>query len=179
MKSKVYLAFINDYFPPGWKHLTTKLRQCIHFPFDYQTVQIDLSLFYSSERNQYHSTLILSQLLKFLPEDGLKIVGITNVDIFIPIFTFVFGEAQLNGPGAIVSGHRLENKFYGLPADNSLFYERIHKEVVHELGHTMGLVHCPNFECAMHSTTYVEEIDLKLPVLCKECQQILGVTCED
>jgi archaemetzincin len=134
---------------------------------------MDLNMFYSRERKQFHSTLILSHLLKHLPKDGHKIVGITEVDIYIPILTYLFGEAQLNGQGALVSTHRLDNRYYGLPYDEKLFYQRVVKEIVHELGHTFGLIHCRDYRCVMHSSTYVEDIDLKTARFCRECQEKL------
>jgi archaemetzincin len=177
VNSKVYLVFINDHFLPYWKWLSRDLSRCLPSSFDHLSVKIDLNLFYSAERNQYHSTLLLAYLLKSLPEDAHKIVGLTHVDIFIPIFTFVFGEAQLNGPGALISTYRLRNEFYGLPPDDTVLYLRTHKEILHELGHTMGLIHCPDFECVMHSATYVEDIDLKHATFCETCRHTIGVTC--
>ena len=102
-------------------------------------------------------------------------VGITRVDLFIPVLTFVFGQAQLQGRGSVVSTHRLRNEFYGLPADEDLLVDRTVKEVVHEAGHTLGLTHCPNFECVMHAATFVEEVDLKTERLCGACQALLEV----
>ncbi len=129
---------------------------------------------YSVDRNQYHSTFLLAQIIKHLPENGDKIIGITQVDIFIPILTFLFGEAQLNGNGALVSTYRLANEFYGLPRDREKLYQRTLKEILHELGHTMGLIHCPDFECVMNSSTYVENIDLKKTRYCRVCEELLG-----
>jgi archaemetzincin len=179
VNEKIYIAFINGHFPPFWKNLTADLRRCLPYPFEHFVVNVDLKLFYSMDRNQYHSTLLLAQLLKFLPEDGEKIVGVTDVDIFIPILTFLFGEAQLAGKGALVSTYRLNNHFYGLPKDDELLYQRAMKEILHELGHTFGLIHCPDYECVMNSSTYVENIDLKRNRFCLGCQKKLGVTCRE
>ena len=139
----------------------------------YMKLDIDLKLFYSDERNQYHSTLILSKILINIPKDAEKIIGVTDVDLFIPILTYLFGEAQLGGKGAIVSTYRLRNEFYGLPPDENLLYARTLKEFLHELGHTMGLVLCEDYECVMHLSTYVEDIDLKKPEYCLFCRKIL------
>jgi archaemetzincin len=153
VKNKVYLAFINDFRPPFWKNL-----------------EKDMEVLYSPNRNQYHSTHMLSLILDRIPQDGDKIAGITDVDIYIPILTFLFGEAQLKGKGALVSAHRLDNEFYGLPPDDSLLYTRLLKELLHELGHAYGLVHCPNYACVMTSTSYVEGIDLKKAKYCRDCR---------
>jgi archaemetzincin len=171
----VYLAAINHNFPPFWSNMAEDLSGSTTYSFSYINIDIDLKLFYSEERNQYHSTLLLSKILNYSPANATKIVGITNVDIFIPILTFLFGEAQLDGKGAIVSTYRLRNEFYGLPKDDLRLYQRTLKEVLHEFGHTLGLVHCRNYECAMHFSTSVEDIDLKKSQFCSVCKDILGI----
>ena len=172
-KKTVYLASINHAIPPYWQNMANDLGSAVNFAFPCIEIAIDLNLFYSEERGQYHSTLILSKILNRLPKNGEKIIGVTNVDIFVPILTFLFGEAQLGGKGAIVSTCRLHNEFYGLPQDERLLYARTIKEVLHELGHLLDLVHCRDYECVMHSSTYVEDIDLKKPQFCPVCQSIL------
>jgi archaemetzincin len=175
----IYLAPINQVKLPYQDRLPTDLNRCIYYEFKVLNLNLNLKFAFSNERNQYNSTLLLASVLKNLPDDGGRIIGLTDVDIFIPILTFLFGEAQLNGRGAIVSIHRLHNEFYGLPRDNELLYQRCLKEISHELGHTLGLVHCLNFECVMNSSTYVENIDLKQEKFCKNCQEILGIKCPE
>lgn len=170
---KVYLAFINWHRPAFWENLARDLKKSIPNDFAYLDIKLDLQLYYSEERHQFHSTLILSKILNFLPDDGVKIVGITDVDIYIPILTFLFGEAQLDGIGALISTYRLRNEFYGLRKDNRLLYQRTLKEVLHELGHTFGLIHCKNYQCVMHSSSYVENIDLKSAQFCAACREKL------
>jgi archaemetzincin len=85
----------------------------------------------------------------------------------------VFGEAQLDGPAAVVSFHRLANEVYGLPPDPARFFARLCKETVHELGHTFNLIHCHDDRCVMASSTYVEGIDLKSERFCTTCQRSL------
>jgi archaemetzincin len=126
---------------------------------------------FDSSRGQYNSTLLLAELLYLYPFPEQKTIAIVDVDLFIPVLTFVFGEAQLRGQAAVVSAARLGNRFYGLPEDDDLLLARLEKEIVHELGHTFGLYHCHQFECVMRSSTYVEEIDLKRGELCRGCQE--------
>ncbi len=178
MSKIIYLAFINGHYLPYWRKLADDLVHCLPFTFNTLSLKVNLRLFYSPERHQYHSTLFLSHILKNIPEDGEKIVGITDVDIYIPILTFLFGEAQFNGRGALVSTYRLNNEFYGLPKNDELLYNRTLKEILHELGHTFGLVHCIDFECVMNSSTYVENIDLKQAMFCQSCQDKIGVQCK-
>lgn len=130
---------------------------------------------HDQSRGQYNSTALLAFLINLNASLQEKRILVVDVDLYIPVLTFVFGEAQLNGSAAIVSTHRLQNQFYGLPHDDNLMFKRLEKEVVHELGHTFGLYHCRQFECVMRSSTYVEEIDLKRVDMCDSCRALLEV----
>jgi archaemetzincin len=130
---------------------------------------IDPSFAHHPERNQYHSTAIIEHMTRLDgPETGL--LTVTALDLYIPILTFVFGEAQLGGHCAVVSCHRLTQEFYGLPPDPDILIERLVKEAVHEYGHTLGLTHCDDYECVMAASHAVEWLDLKGSSLCEECQ---------
>lgn len=98
-----------------------------------------------------------------------RILGVTAVDLYIPILTFVFGEAQLRGSCAVVSFHRLRQEFYGLPANSTVLGERLLKEAVHELGHTLPLAHCEDYQCVMSPSHGVERTDLKTSQFCTSC----------
>ena len=91
------------------------------------------------------------------------------MDLYVPVLTFVFGEAQLEGRAAVVSSYRLRDELYGLPKNPERLKERLEKEAIHELAHTFGLIHCREPECVMHSYTYAEEIDFKSKNFCKAC----------
>jgi archaemetzincin len=134
--------------------------------------RVDAAFAHHPERNQYHSTAIIDYLLSHAHLDGDEtIVGVTDLDLYIPILTFVFGEAQLGGTCAIVSHHRLAQEFYGLPPDKNLLLDRLIKEAVHETGHTAGLTHCDDYECVMAASHSVEWLDLKGTGLCEECRR--------
>ncbi|HEV2103306.1 MAG TPA: archaemetzincin [Candidatus Acidoferrum sp.] len=120
-------------------------------------------------RQQYSSTEIVASLAQRKTPDTWRILAITNLDLYIPILTFVFGEAQLGGTSAVVSLHRLRDEFYGLPPNILLLRERLLKESVHELGHTLGLSHCEDYQCAMSRSHGVEWIDLKSARFCRAC----------
>ncbi len=125
-------------------------------------------------RSQYSSTQILRTILEFTPENALKIIGLTSVDLYIPVLTFVFGQAQLNGRAAVVSTHRLRQEYYGLPPNKRILLQRSGKEVIHELGHTFGLVHCLDIRCVMHFSNNIREIDIKEDKFCESCLKILS-----
>jgi archaemetzincin len=151
------------------------LKQSIFQTFKIQTRirnrSFDLSIAYDPIRDQYNSSGLLLQLISDTPPETLKILGVTELDLFIPIFTFLFGEAQLNGVGALVSAHRLHNPFYGIPENEELFKNRLLKEGIHELGHTFGLIHCFTLRCVMNTSTYVEDIDQKSAHFCRICER--------
>ena len=133
------------------------------------TNEIDPSFAFDMYRNQYNSTSIISAFIRRFEKHEGKVLGITSVDFFVPVLTYVFGEAQLDGPIAVVSSYRLDDTLYGLPNNPRLLEERLIKEAVHELGHTFGLVHCQDYRCVMHSSTAVEEIDVKSERFCSVC----------
>jgi archaemetzincin len=173
VEAPVYLGFLNGYSPAWAERVVRGVGRALQRPAEPVGLKMDLPRFYSAERGQYNATLMLAGLLRLNVDPDAKIVGITRVDLFIPVLTFVFGQAQLDGPAALVSTHRLRNEFYGLPGDEERLVERTIKEIVHEAGHSFGLVHCPDYGCVMHSATYVEDVDLKSSEFCSDCMSSL------
>lgn len=129
---------------------------------------------FNPQRQQYSSTEILATMIKRAAPDGGRILAVTALDLYIPILTFVFGEAQLPGNCALVSYHRLRQEFYGLPRDSNLLRERLLKESVHELGHTLNLSHCEDYQCVMSPSHGVEWIDLKTSHYCGPCRAVVS-----
>jgi archaemetzincin len=124
---------------------------------------------FHAERQQYHSSEMLAHMQQARNWKCWRLLGVTPVDLYIPILTFVFGEAQLGGRLALVSTHRLRQEFYGLPPDPELLGQRLFKEAVHELGHTLELTHCRDYSCVMSASHVVEWIDIKDSTLCEAC----------
>lgn len=98
-----------------------------------------------------------------MPDDGSRTLACTDVDLFIPILTFVFGEAQLGGRAAVVSTARLGG---GAP---TLLPERMRKEASHEAGHLFGLLHCDEAFCVMSRSATLADVDRKNAELCADC----------
>jgi len=130
---------------------------------------VDPEFAFHPERMQYHSTEFLERLRAEVGTDCWRLLGVSQLDLFMPILTFVFGEAQINDKCAVVSVHRLRQEFYGLPPDKVRVQDRLLKEAVHELGHTLGLMHCRDYGCAMAASHSVEWIDIKGREFCAEC----------
>jgi len=146
-----------------------------HFPVNIKEGHLDLSEFYDPSRWQYDGNMLLKMVDKIFSFDSFKTIGLFSVDLFIPILTYIYGQAMLNGSTGIASLYRLSNERYGMPIDDNLLLDRFKKEVIHELGHTFGLVHCPIPTCVMRSSTYVEDIDQKSPNLCVKCRTAMGL----
>jgi archaemetzincin len=138
-----------------------------------KTGHLDLSEFYDSGRRQYNGFNLLKIVDKNFASDDGKTIGLFNVDLYIPILTYIFGQAYLNGRAGIASIFRLSNERYGLKPNEKLLVERFRKEVIHELGHCFGLIHCHDPVCVMRSSTYVEDIDQKNHTLCHSCRNAL------
>ncbi len=124
---------------------------------------------FDPKRRQTSSTRLLQWLLSVKPADAERVVGVTEDDLFIPILTFVYGEAQLGGSAAVVSTARLHP---GPEIDRraEVLRERLAKECAHELGHTYGLVHCAKPSCVMSRSVSVIDVDLKSGRLCEDCR---------
>jgi archaemetzincin len=123
---------------------------------------------FDPRRGQHSSTRILAWL-KDRHDGARRVLGVTDADLFIPILTFVFGEAQLGGRAAVVSTARLgdASQIPGMAARIAL---RLQKEAVHELGHTFGLLHCADERCAMARSPSLRHVDAKSPALCRTCR---------
>jgi|SRR5271165_1700927 len=145
------------------------LAEAFRVPCQIVGARLDPQFAFHRERQQFHSSEIL-QAMQPHADGAWRMLGVTGVDLYIPILTFVFGEAQMGGPCAIVSFHRLMQEFYGLAADSDLLVERLIKEAVHEVGHTLDLTHCDDYSCAMAPSHAVEWIDLKEGALCPNCR---------
>jgi archaemetzincin len=124
---------------------------------------------YDPARNQYASIAVLEMLIRECPKDAHKLLAITERDLFIPVLTFVYGQAQLGGRVGAVSLARLRQQFYGLPPDRGVLLDRALKEILHESGHLYGLVHCADRGCAMSLSTGIRQIDQKQASYCAPC----------
>jgi archaemetzincin len=126
---------------------------------------------FAKARKQYRSDIILSIVHNHAEKEKTldRILGIVDIDIFVPDLSFVFGEAECPGKAALISLWRLRPEFYGNASNMELFIERGTKEAVHELGHTLSLKHCPNPFCVMYFSNSIFETDRKQSLFCNKC----------
>ncbi|MEK7816640.1 MAG: matrixin family metalloprotease, partial [Actinomycetota bacterium] len=97
------------------------------------------------------------------------IIGVTDLDLFVPELNFIFGQADTSSGVAIVSTARLSAEHYSGDPDLELLKERTAKEATHEIGHIFGLSHCTKPECIMFFSANVTETDQKGPGFCTAC----------
>lgn len=138
----------------------------------------DIGFAWNPERRQFHSTAILVELSARVSTDALKVVALTREDLFIPILTHVYGEAQLGGTSCIVSTCRLADRISPI-LQRALYLERITKETAHELGHTFDLRHCKDHQCLMHYCRSIGDVDGKTDRFCRYCQVLLNDQLKD
>ena len=175
--SLLHLLAVGDVPAEALKALGEGAASAIRTRYAILPERLDPTFAFHSERGQYHATEILTRVKEFLKPGTWRLLAVTEVDLYIPILTFVFGEAQVGGPCAVISGHRLKQEFYGLPADEKLHRERLLKEAVHELGHTCGLSHCEAYRCVMSASHSVERIDIKDAAPCRACAAKVMAAC--
>jgi archaemetzincin len=136
----------------------------------------DASATYDARRNQYDSSRILVLLEKHIEKLSLdRLLGVTSFDLYVPGMNFVFGEARLPGRVGAISTCRLKPRSRD---QDGLFHDRVVKEAVHEIGHMLGLKHCPDATCVMHFSERLEDTDLKSSNLCKNCESQLMLEVE-
>lgn len=173
-KKTIIISPIGDI--PAWisELIAKKVKLFFGFSTRVESVINSIEFAYDQNRNQYYSTEILKHLEDNAPNDALKVLAVTNEDLFIPILTHVYGEAQLDGTASIISLNRL---IQGLGVEIiEKGSARIVKEAVHELGHCFNLRHCDDPMCLMHYCRKIDDVDHKVSQFCRYCDIILTDT---
>jgi archaemetzincin len=124
---------------------------------------------YDEKRLQYDAGRILKALESLPYRDCEKVIGVLQVDLFIPVFTYVFGEARQGGKYALVSVFRLKRNSDGSASPKPLVLERAGKVALHELGHLYDLHHCMDERCLMHFSGELEVLDRTPLYFCRYC----------
>jgi len=173
---QIILITYDDFEKDFLEEVAGDITREYSYPVTIHESRIDLSPFYDSTRRQYDGNKLLKEIDALSLPRSHKKMGLFRVDLFIPILTYIFGQAIYKGETGIASLYRLRNEQYGMKSDDVLLYERFRKVIIHELGHTFGLIHCHIPNCVMRSSTYVEDIDQKRKHLCKHCKEAMLIS---
>ena len=111
-----------------------------------RTSQAAPSFAFNKDRNQYHTTSIVRRLLTLKDMGTPLILGVADVDLFVPDTSFVYGEADRESHGAVMSIWRLRG-------EGEAWKRRAYVEAVHQAGHLVGLSYCEDARCAMYQAT--------------------------
>ena len=168
----IIISPVGDFTPELLNPIRDEIKRIYGYPTEIVPLLNDLEFAFHANRNQYHSTPVLEELARKAPADAIKVLGLVQVDLFIPILTHVYGEAQLGGKACIVSTIRL-NEGHNSLSTQEPFFSRILKEAIHELGHTFQLRHCREHSCLMHYCRNESDVDRKSDQLCRYCKIML------
>ncbi len=104
-----------------------------------------------------------------------KVLAVVDEDAYAQGTNFVFGQAELGGRFGAIYLPRLKPEFYGERENRALFLLRTLKEASHEVGHLLGLNHCPTPGCVMNFSLSIWDVDRKDWRPCDRCLEELGV----
>ncbi|MDY0220742.1 MAG: hypothetical protein RBR67_06370 [Desulfobacterium sp.] len=113
---------------------------------------------FDRHRIQYDAALIIKNVESMDFKSCRRVVALVDVDLFVPVFTFVFGEARKGGGAAVASVFRLGDQ-----------PERIVKITLHEFGHLCMLDHCHQQGCVMNFSSDLGTLDKLPPCFCRYC----------
>ncbi|MFW6056494.1 MAG: hypothetical protein ACOC9B_04220 [Chloroflexota bacterium] len=116
------------------------------------------------------------EALALLPRgsDSVLIAGVTERDLGMPGYNFVFGYAVPDHFRAAISLHRLHELKREAAANDATLLDRATKEVLHEAGHLLGLGHCADPDCVMHYSQTLQDTDMKTGRFCPRCARELS-----
>jgi len=167
----VNIALVPLQFPHPQLVEAVQLAVSQRFGATCSTIDVNFSLEAGRDpyRNQVNSTWLLARLQGIRPDGIDKVLGLTSYDLFVPVLTYLFGEAILDGAAAVVSAFRFRDEFYGRAANPELLESRLVCESIHEMGHAFGLTHCDQINCVMRPNVMIEQVDAKSSSFCLSC----------
>ena len=121
-------------------------------------------------RSRYRADILLDELTGNTPGTYRIVIGLTAKDISVTKDQHedwgIFGLGQLGGRTCVVSTFRLGAR----GADEAKLRERLRKVAIHEVGHVMGLPHCPHEGCVMRDAeASIATVDAETGTCCESC----------
>lgn len=184
MKKVIHLQQIGEID----KSILVKLRKNLEWSFKDFNLPVEIlndviplnEVEYNRKRRQYKANLVMKKLLEYnRKKKFFRILGIMDEDIYVRNYNFIFGTASNPereffqfSPVALISVTRLREQFWNRKENSSLFELRVLKEAIHEIGHTLGLIHCNN-QCIMIFSNWIGDTDNKPPIFCDLCAKEL------
>ena len=80
------------------RSLAPALADSFRVPCRILDERLDPRFAFHPERGQHHSSELLQAMQPYAADGAWRVLGVTSADLYIPILTFVFGEAQMGGP---------------------------------------------------------------------------------
>ena len=176
--SEIYIVPIGDMneklLYPLIPKLETRFTTKVHLALDKRMPLPEDAFDYDAQK--YVAMYVLRELANVEVPEGAKILGVANVDLFLPQWDtdFIFGQAHFGkkGKAAIISVYRMNPFSYvGGKRNDELLVQRMIKEAVHELGHLFGLRNCSELECVMYLPRSLKSLDKKTDSFCLKCQK--------
>jgi archaemetzincin len=154
--------------------LSVALQEIFGPPSELIAPQAKPEFAFNKDRRQYHSTAVLRRLEGLRPRGrDAPVLGVVDVDLFVPDQPFVFGESDREARSALVSLYRLKGSD-GRPVSAERLAHRARVEAAHATGHLLGLSHCADFRCAMFLSHTPADSDRKGDGLCGACRSAIG-----
>lgn len=178
-KDIIGLQPLSQYSPERLQFIKKEVQDFYHSPVVILNQrEIPAAFLNTSKGERYSADSIIKWLAHTAPDSIYKVVGITHKDIFTtkmelwhikkPESTYavwgIFGLGYKPGPSCVVSDNRLQT------TDNAKFHHRLRTVVIHELGHNLGLPHCPSDSCIMNDANEsIRSVDKSAENYCKKC----------
>ncbi len=155
--------------------LLTRLGLCLEERFLYSCIvrsplHVPKTALNSVRKQLFFGSIAARLMSSYDRPDGI-VLGVTDFDLYKTSHQFIFGSASIGQGCAVVSIHRLRAEFYAEAPDENALFQRLLKESVHEVGHTLGLKHCYNARCAMYYSNSIFDTDNKHSQFCDTCDK--------
>lgn len=128
----------------------------------------------TSEKGRFSAHALLVDLEAVPAAPGEKVLGVADVDIVAPkngvAHWGLLGLGSLDDKTCVLSTFRMRREWENGGVPEALVRERLWKVALHEVGHTIGLPHCPEVACLMrdgHGTVKTVDDEHELCDACK------------